>query len=87
MSQPSPSFPISNSTFLEPYVDAQEAARFIGVNPKTVTRLARAGMVPAHPIGNGQRRRWRFLKSELDIWMRGRVNSTHHLRSHKEETH
>jgi hypothetical protein len=32
-------------------------------------------MIPAHPRGDGQRRRWLFLLSELDAWMRSRVNS------------
>ena len=71
----------------EPYVSAQEAARFISVNPKTLMRLARAGLVPAHALGDGVRRRWRFLKTELDAWMQARINSNHHLRSHQEETH
>jgi excisionase family DNA binding protein len=71
----------------ESYVSAQEAARFISVSPKTLTRLARAGMIPAHALGDGVRRRWRFLKSELDAWMQTRINSSHHLRSHQEETH
>ena len=36
--------------------------------------MARQGDVPAHPLGNGQRRVWRFLLSELDVWMRERVH-------------
>ena len=71
----------------EPYIDPQEAARFLSISAKTLTRLARQGLVPAHAIGDGTRRRWRFLKSELDTWMHGRLHSNHHLRSHQEETH
>jgi len=71
----------------EPYIDPQEAARFLSISAKTLTRLARQGLVPAHAIGDGTRRRWRFFKSELDTWMHGRLHSTHHLRSHQEETH
>ena len=55
----------------EPYIDPQEAARFLSISAKTLTRLARQGLVPAHAIGDGARRRWRFLKSELDTWMHG----------------
>jgi hypothetical protein len=29
----------------------------------------------AHPLGNGQRRVWRFLLSEPGVWMRERVHS------------
>ena len=71
----------------EPYVDPQEAAGFLSISAKTLTRLARKGQIPAHSIGDGTRRRWRFLKSELDTWMHGRLHSNHHLRSHQEETH
>jgi hypothetical protein len=34
-----------------------------------------AAAVPGHPLGNGPRRLWRFLLSELDWWMRNRVDS------------
>jgi hypothetical protein len=40
-----------------------------------VKKQARAGCLPAHPRGDGQRRRWLFLLTELDTWMRARVNS------------
>jgi excisionase family DNA binding protein len=62
---------------LEPYVDASEAARFLKIHPKTLMRLARARAVPAYSFNDGARRHWRFLKSELDIWMRSRLNSSH----------
>ncbi|MGA2076144.1 MAG: helix-turn-helix domain-containing protein [Terriglobia bacterium] len=67
---------------LEPYVDAGQAAQFLGIHSKTLMRLARGGQVPAYSFNDGPRRRWRFLKSELDIWMRSRVNpSLHPVRS------
>lgn len=59
---------------LERFVDAEEAAQFVGMHPKTLERLARKGTVPGHPIGEGYRRkRWRFLMSELDLWLRARI--------------
>jgi excisionase family DNA binding protein len=70
----------------EPYVDALEAALFLSISRKTLTRLARQGQIPAHPLGDGVRKSWRFLKSELDTWMHARVNSKSHLRSRMEET-
>jgi hypothetical protein len=59
---------------LEPFVEAEEAAPFVKMSPRHLKNLARQGRVPAHPRGDGQRRRWLFLLSELDAWMRGRVN-------------
>jgi excisionase family DNA binding protein len=59
----------------EYYVDAGEAARFLGINRRTVLQMARDSLLPAHPLGDGRRKLWRFLLSELDEWMRGRVNS------------
>jgi excisionase family DNA binding protein len=59
----------------EYYVDAGEAAKFLGIHRRTVLQMARDGIIPAHPLGDGRRRLWRFLLSELDEWMRGRVNS------------
>ncbi len=63
---------------LEPYVNASDAANFLGIHPKTLMRLARDGVLPAYSFTDGTRHRWRFLKSELDIWMRSRLNSTSH---------
>lgn len=59
----------------ELYVDATEGAKFLSIHPRTLLRMARDGVVPAHPLGDGQRHQWRFLVSELDAWMRSRVNS------------
>ncbi len=78
---------VSPASISEPYVDPQEAVRFLSISPKTLTRLAREGLIPAHAIGDRMRRRWRFLKSESDTWMQARVHSNHHLRSYQEETH
>ena len=50
---------------LEPYVDAARAADFLSVKPRWLLELARAGRVPAHPLGEGKRRVWRFRLSEL----------------------
>src|SRR5450631_4291004 len=37
----------------EYYVEAAEAARFLSIHPRTLQQLARAGIVPAHPLGSG----------------------------------
>jgi hypothetical protein len=62
----------------EPYVNASNAAHFLGIHPKTLMRLARNRIVPAYSFTDGTRHNWRFLKSELDIWMQTRVNSSSH---------
>ena len=60
----------------ENYVDSDEAAGFLRLNPRTVQRLAREGTIPAHPFGERSRKTWRFLLSELDEWMKAKVNSS-----------
>ena len=59
----------------EYFVDAAEAATFLRLNRRTVLKLARDSAIPAHPLGEGARKQWRFLLSELDEWLRKRVNS------------
>jgi hypothetical protein len=50
---------------LESFVDAARAAEFLAVKPRWLLDLARAGKIPAHPLGDGARRVWRFRLSEL----------------------
>lgn len=59
----------------EPFVTPEEAASFLKISPVTVKKMAREGYLPAHPIGNGVRKRWRFRISELVSHMRCRVQS------------
>jgi excisionase family DNA binding protein len=63
---------------LEPWVDSAKAGEFLGFHAKTVERMARRGQLPGYPVGAGDRKRWRFLLSELDAWMRSRVPSHRH---------
>jgi hypothetical protein len=62
---------LSHPQVQEPFVDASRAAAFLTMSPKTVLKLARMGDLPAHPIGQGMRRMWRFRLSELALWMGG----------------
>ena len=57
----------------EAFVDAIEAGRFLGLRSRRVLELARRGALPAYPIGNGARRVWRFLLSELASAVRSRA--------------
>jgi excisionase family DNA binding protein len=52
------------------FLDATEAAEFLGgLNSRTVSRWAREGYLPSYPMGEGKRRLWRFLASDLEQWM------------------
>ena len=50
---------------LEPFVDATKAAQFLNLRLRRLLQLARAGSIPAYPIGDGRRRVWRFRLSEI----------------------
>jgi len=54
-----------NEADREPFVDAAEAGRFLHLRPRRVLELARQGVIPAYPLGTGQRRVWRFRLSEV----------------------
>jgi hypothetical protein len=56
-------------SLFEPFVDADVAARFLSLSRKHILKLAIQGLIPAHPLGLGQRKTWRFLLSELRDWM------------------
>jgi hypothetical protein len=51
---------------LEPFVSADEAARFLSVTRRHLLTLARKGLAGAYPLGTGtQRKTWVFRLSEL----------------------
>ena len=54
----------------EPLLDTHQAASLLGIHPKTLQKMARAGTVPGHRIGD----LWSFRVSELDSWVRMAVN-------------
>lgn len=51
-----------------------DAAAYLGFDVKTITRWARQGYLPAHPLGEGKRKFWRFLESELSEWLSAKTN-------------
>ena len=61
----------------EAYVSPEEAAAFLKTNRLKVIRMARSGLLPAHPLGDGKRRQWRFKLSELDRHMQQGVKTPH----------
>ena len=50
---------------IEPFVDANKAAEFLVITRRRALEMARAGQIPAHAIGEGKRKMWRFRLSEL----------------------
>lgn len=61
---------------IEPFVDAECASAFLGLQRRRLLQMARTGEIPAHPIGTGPRRTWRFRLSEISsaIVNRGLTN-------------
>jgi hypothetical protein len=59
-----------SEVFLEPFVDAARAADFLSITPRRLLDMARTGELPAHPLGSGGRKTWRFLLSELHDYFR-----------------
>jgi excisionase family DNA binding protein len=53
-------------------LDAEEAAQVLRMDSRTLVRWARLGYVPAHPMGEGKRKLWRFLEHELLEWLEAR---------------
>jgi Helix-turn-helix domain len=53
---------------------AVEAALVLHMDHRTLIRWARAGYAPAHPLGEGRRRMWRFFKDELLAWVESQSN-------------
>lgn len=56
----------------EPLLNTEEGASLLGgIHPKTLQRMARRGEIPGYQIAH----RWYFRASELDAWLKSRVNS------------
>lgn len=64
-----PMEPLFSPMEQEPFVDAQRAASFLAMPRKTLLAKSRSGHLPAHPIGQGPRKIWRFRLSELSRWL------------------
>jgi excisionase family DNA binding protein len=60
----------------EEYVDPEHAAKYLSIRSKKLLSLARSGRIPAHGIGDSQRKMWRFRLSELHHWMQTETQTT-----------
>ena len=55
----------------EPLIDSERAAAIIGIHPKTLQRMARAGEIKAVHVG----KLWRFRASSIEEWITHRLAS------------
>jgi excisionase family DNA binding protein len=51
----------------EPYLTTEQVSAWIQRPTSWISQEAKAGRIPGHKIG----RHWRFLRSELEAWIRG----------------
>ena len=51
-----------------------QAAELLKNDDKTITRWARLGYIPAHPMGQGKKKCWRFFEDELIAWLMDQKN-------------
>jgi len=58
----------------------RDAAEFLGLDEKTITRWARKGYLPGHPLEEGKRKFWRFIESELSERLAAKNNGAHPVR-------
>ena len=63
----------TNRSEPERFVDSVVAAKFLSIQRRQLLQLAREGKLPAYPIGDGQRRLWRFRLSDLAKAMEERM--------------
>jgi excisionase family DNA binding protein len=47
------------------FVAALTIARFLGLSPRTIVKMAREGRIPAHAVSGARRRTWRFDLAEV----------------------
>lgn len=57
--------PQDKSPHMEPLIDAQSAAKLLGLHPVTLREMAKQKRIPGLQIG----RAWRFRVSTLDAWI------------------
>lgn len=53
-----------SNNFEEP-LDSEQAARMLGVKPRTVINLAKQGKIPAFRVGD----LWKFLRSDIQAYI------------------
>jgi excisionase family DNA binding protein len=59
-----------NQAVVSDVLTLEEAANYLKLSSETIEREAAQGNIPGRQIGDS----WRFLKSAIDEWLRGRDN-------------
>ena len=57
-------------------LNPEQAAKVLQMDRGTLIVWARLGYVPAHPLGEGKRKSWRFLERELLDWVEAQESET-----------
>ena len=52
-----------------PWMTAEEGAKYLGIDPRTLLSWARRGQVKGYKLSGTQRHVWRFLIEDLDASM------------------
>ena len=71
---PQPAIPPDCTPAKRKLLTAVEAALLLQMDDQTLIRWARVGYAPAHPLGEGRRRMWRFFEDELLVWVGSQSN-------------
>jgi excisionase family DNA binding protein len=62
-----------NSTSYSPWMNSEEAARYLGVKRRSLLLRVREGKVPVYALSGTKRRVWRFRKQDLDTVLLSRA--------------
>jgi excisionase family DNA binding protein len=73
---------ISMSNDIEEPLDSEQAARMLGVKPRTVINLAKQGKIPAFRVGD----LWKFLRSDIQAYIDAQRKQTKTERGEGEES-
>jgi excisionase family DNA binding protein len=66
---------------IEEPLDSEQAARMLGVKPRTVINLAKQGKLPAFRVGD----LWKFLRSDIQAYIDAQRRQTKRERTEEEE--
>lgn len=63
--------PIKTSEEVEGLWDVPDVMEYLGIrSTTTIYDMIRLEGLPAHRLGRGRRKRWRFIPSEVAAWVR-----------------
>ena len=59
-------------------INPKETAGYLKLDENTITLWARKKYIPAHPLGEGKRKFWRFFEHEISPWLLAQSNNMDH---------